>query len=204
MRYRQYLAGARIYGCLSCHAHLATIHHMISRASATSFIAQVSFSYFITGVQWPTRACLPLWYSVSNMRTYADIKRRRLTWCFVVLMSWRVNQAKDRWPLAAISSEISTASSVGQLLAGNMWASLLVTVHTKLMTSVFVISINLGFCCQPWSEVQGRKVHPWEATLNGCAVTWKARLCYAPGLLNISGQLSSHCWHHCYCFLVHE
>jgi len=32
MRYRQYLAGARIYGCSNCRTHLATIHSMISRA----------------------------------------------------------------------------------------------------------------------------------------------------------------------------
>ncbi len=31
MRYRQYLAGARIYGCLACKTHLATIHCMVSR-----------------------------------------------------------------------------------------------------------------------------------------------------------------------------
>lgn len=33
MRYRQYLAGARIYGCSTCKTHLATIHSMISRVS---------------------------------------------------------------------------------------------------------------------------------------------------------------------------
>jgi hypothetical protein len=32
MRYRNYLAGARIYGCSTCKTHLATIHSMISRA----------------------------------------------------------------------------------------------------------------------------------------------------------------------------
>ena len=31
MSYRQYLAGARIYGCSSCKTHLATIHSMLSR-----------------------------------------------------------------------------------------------------------------------------------------------------------------------------
>ena len=34
MSYRQYLAGARIYGCSACKTHLATIHTMLSRASA--------------------------------------------------------------------------------------------------------------------------------------------------------------------------
>ncbi|KAF8480929.1 Yippee/Mis18 [Russula ochroleuca] len=32
MSYRRYLAGARVYGCLSCRTHLTTIHSMISRA----------------------------------------------------------------------------------------------------------------------------------------------------------------------------
>ncbi|KAH8120548.1 yippee-like protein [Phellopilus nigrolimitatus] len=32
MRFRQYLAGSRIYGCSKCRTHLATIHTMISRA----------------------------------------------------------------------------------------------------------------------------------------------------------------------------
>ena len=31
MSYRRYLAGARVYGCLSCRTHLTTIHSMISR-----------------------------------------------------------------------------------------------------------------------------------------------------------------------------
>ena len=31
MSYRQYLAGARIYGCSTCKTHLATIHSMLSR-----------------------------------------------------------------------------------------------------------------------------------------------------------------------------
>jgi len=34
MSYRRYLAGARVYGCLSCRTHLTTIHSMISRVSA--------------------------------------------------------------------------------------------------------------------------------------------------------------------------
>ena len=31
MRYRQYLAGPRIYGCSKCRTHLATINSMLSR-----------------------------------------------------------------------------------------------------------------------------------------------------------------------------
>ena len=37
MSYRQYLAGARIYGCSACKTHLATIHSMLSRVSPGCF-----------------------------------------------------------------------------------------------------------------------------------------------------------------------
>ena len=35
MSYRRYLSGERIYGCSTCKTHLATIHTMMSRVSAT-------------------------------------------------------------------------------------------------------------------------------------------------------------------------
>lgn len=37
MSYRQYLAGARIYGCSTCKTHLATIHSMLSRVRPGRF-----------------------------------------------------------------------------------------------------------------------------------------------------------------------
>jgi len=46
MRYRQYLAGSRIYGCFKCKTHLATIHTMISRA----FNGQHGRAYLFDGV----------------------------------------------------------------------------------------------------------------------------------------------------------
>ena len=39
MSYRQYLAGARIYGCSTCKTHLATIHSMLSRVSPVALAA---------------------------------------------------------------------------------------------------------------------------------------------------------------------
>ncbi|KAH0838499.1 yippee zinc-binding/DNA-binding /Mis18, centromere assembly-domain-containing protein [Lanmaoa asiatica] len=46
MKYRRYLAGERIYGCLECKTHLATIHSMISRA----FNGQHGRAYLFDGV----------------------------------------------------------------------------------------------------------------------------------------------------------
>ncbi|EIW86417.1 yippee-like protein [Coniophora puteana RWD-64-598 SS2] len=46
MKYRQYLAGERIYGCSTCKTHLATIHSMISRA----FNGQHGRAYLFDGV----------------------------------------------------------------------------------------------------------------------------------------------------------
>ncbi|KAG9314568.1 hypothetical protein JVU11DRAFT_5369 [Chiua virens] len=46
MKYRRYLAGERIYGCLKCKTHLATIHSMISRA----FNGQHGRAYLFDGV----------------------------------------------------------------------------------------------------------------------------------------------------------
>lgn len=46
MSYRQYLAGARIYGCSTCKTHLATIHSMLSRVSpCCSFHVEVDEKY---------------------------------------------------------------------------------------------------------------------------------------------------------------
>lgn len=42
MSYRQYLNGARIYGCSNCKTHLATIHSMISRVRYSALTRPLS------------------------------------------------------------------------------------------------------------------------------------------------------------------
>lgn len=69
MSYRQYLAGARIYGCSTCKTHLATIHSMLSRVSPGRFLARMRFTYpttTILGFQRPTRQGISLRGSVRS------------------------------------------------------------------------------------------------------------------------------------------
>ncbi len=65
MSYRRYLSGARIYGCLTCKTHLATIHSMISRVRSLviPFLACPPCAHkpsYMTGIQRAARTSLPL------------------------------------------------------------------------------------------------------------------------------------------------
>jgi len=56
LSYRRYLAGARVYGCLSCRTHLTTIHSMISRVRVAyhCLCGSLTDSNPFVGIQWPT------------------------------------------------------------------------------------------------------------------------------------------------------
>ena len=82
MSYRRYLAGARVYGCLSCRTHLTTIHSMISRVSAVTAPTFTTLMDLHAGIQWAAwprlfvRRCVSLDWSAAKWSVLTSDVRR--------------------------------------------------------------------------------------------------------------------------------